>query len=192
MLLRQDTLRGIQDGTITLAFRRWRRPTVKSGGTLMTSAGQLHIDEVRIIDPSDLSPDEAAAAGYRSVQDLLASLYQGSGQLYRVAFGALRPDFRLALRAKPPSGTETAEILRKLAGMDARSTKPWTRATLELIGRQAGVRAGDLAEALGFDRLPFKANVRKLKALGLTISLEVGYELAPRGRTILEAMRRQP
>jgi hypothetical protein len=38
-------------------------------------------------------------------------------------------------------------------------------------------------------RLPFKANVRKLKALGLTISLETGYELAPRGRLILQELR---
>ncbi len=31
----------------------------------------------------------------------------------------------------------------------------------------------------------FKLNVRKLKALGLTESLEVGYRLSPRGRTVL-------
>ena len=29
--------------------------------------------------------------------------------------------------------------------------------------------------------LPFKRNVRKLKELGLTESLEVGYRLSPRG-----------
>jgi hypothetical protein len=30
-------------------------------------------------------------------------------------------------------------------------------------------------------------NVRKLKALGLTISLEVGYRLSPRGQAYLRA-----
>jgi hypothetical protein len=43
-----------------------------------------------------------------------------------------------------------------------------------------------LAERFGRERLPFKADVRKLKALGLTESLEVGYRLSPRGRAYLE------
>jgi hypothetical protein len=37
------------------------------------------------------------------------------------------------------------------------------------------------------DKLTFKANVRKLKSLGLTVSLEVGYRLSPRGRALLES-----
>ena len=44
----------------------------------------------------------------------------------------------------------------------------------------------DLAASLGRERLSFKADVRKLKALGLTESLEVGYRLSPRGRAFLE------
>ena len=50
---------------------------------------------------------------------------------------------------------------------------------LRLIGDRPGVRAGDLADELGRERLAFKADVRKLKALGLTESLEVGYRLSP-------------
>jgi hypothetical protein len=38
------------------------------------------------------------------------------------------------------------------------------------------------------ERLPFKANVRKLKRLGLTISLETGYRLSPRGEAYLTAV----
>ena len=47
------------------------------------------------------------------------------------------------------------------------------------------MRAADLAAALGREKLPFKADVRKLKALGLTESLERGYRLSPRGRAWL-------
>jgi hypothetical protein len=43
------------------------------------------------------------------------------------------------------------------------------------------VRAGDLAAAAGRERHPFKTDVRKLKELGLTESLEVGYRLSPPG-----------
>ena len=50
------------------------------------------------------------------------------------------------------------------------------------------MRAGDLAEALGRDRASFKLDVRKLKELGLTESLEVGYRLSPRGRAVLDRL----
>ncbi len=140
MLLKQDVLEGIRAGRITLAFRRWLRPTVKTGGTLLTPMGQLRIEKV---DP------------------------------------------RVALRGSPPTGEELGQIKAKLARLDARAAAPWTRETLRLIERYPAVRAGDLAARLGMDRLPFKANVRKLKGLGLTVSLEVGYELSPRGRILL-------
>jgi hypothetical protein len=72
--------------------------------------------------------------------------------------------------------------------MDAGSVHgPWTRATLELIAQRPEVLAADLAAALGRERLPFKRDVRKLKELGLTESLERGYRLSPRGRAFLEA-----
>ena len=57
---------------------------------------------------------------------------------------------------------------------------------LRLIGEREGVRAGDLADELGMERLPFKVDVRKLKALGLTESLGTGYRLSPRGQAWLD------
>ena len=41
-------------------------------------------------------------------------------------------------------------------------------------------------QAAGRERHPFKTDVRKLKELGLTESLEVGYRLSPRGRALLD------
>jgi hypothetical protein len=57
---------------------------------------------------------------------------------------------------------------------------------LELIARHPETRAADLAPMLGRERLPFKADVRKLKELGLTESLRIGYRLSPRGRAALD------
>ena len=53
---------------------------------------------------------------------------------------------------------------------------------LELIATRPGTRAPDLAASLGRETAPFKADVRKLKELGLTESLQIGYRLSPRGR----------
>ena len=62
---------------------------------------------------------------------------------------------------------------------------PWTREILRLIAERPGVRAPDLAASLGRETLAFKRDVRKLKELGLTRSLPVGYEISPRGRAYL-------
>ena len=51
------------------------------------------------------------------------------------------------------------------------------------------VRAADLAPSLGRETQPFKLDVRKLKNLGQTISLEVGYRLSPRGAAYLRRRR---
>jgi hypothetical protein len=67
-----------------------------------------------------------------------------------------------------------------------RRTGPWTRQYLRLIAENPGRRAPDLAAGLGRETQPFKIDVRKLKELGLTHSLEVGYELSARGKDYLE------
>ncbi|MBK6662958.1 MAG: hypothetical protein IPG47_09480 [Thermoflexaceae bacterium] len=57
--------------------------------------------------------------------------------------------------------------------------------TLRAIADRPQVAARILAADGGMETLPFKANVRKLKALGLTISHETGYELTALGRDVL-------
>lgn len=51
-------------------------------------------------------------------------------------------------------------------------------------------RAPDLATSFGRETAPFKIDVRKLKNLGLTISLTVGYRISPRGEAYLRQTRR--
>ena len=80
-----------------------------------------------------------------------------------------------------------AAIAGRLARLDRAA--PWTRATLALIGAHPGVRAEDLARRQGLEKAPFKSRVRRLKELGLTESLAVGYRLSPRGTAVLHADR---
>jgi hypothetical protein len=190
MLFRQDALDGIREGRITLAFRRWRRPTVRSGGTLMLPIGQLQIVDVRQIAEDEITDDDARRAGYASSEVLRAQLAERSeGAVYRVTLGALGADPRVALRARDSlDDGELAALRGKLARLDTHAPGgAWTRRVLELIRGNPAVRAGDLCREVGMERLPFKANVRKLKALGLTESLEVGYRLSPRGEALLSA-----
>ena len=62
-------------------------------------------------------------------------------------------------------------------------------AVLRTIAARPATRAADLAASFGRETQPFKLDVRKLKNLGLTLSLEVGYRLSPRGEAYLRHIR---
>jgi hypothetical protein len=188
MLFPQRFWSGLADGSVELAFRRWRRAGVKAGGTQLTPAGVLAIDAVDVVDVGGITQDEARRAGYRDRAELLAELDRHpDGTLYRIAFHHAGADPRLALRedADVPED-ELARIRARLARLDrASSHGPWTETVLRLIAARPAVRAADLAASLGRETQRFKTDVRKLKQLGLTESLDVGYRLSPRGRNAL-------
>jgi hypothetical protein len=205
VLLTKQVQDAIVAGTVTVVFRLWQKPTVKTGGRLRTSVGELSIDNVEIVDEPTVSDADAIAAGFLSANDLRTDLYRtrptstvrgrvaradGPRQLYRIQVSFIGGDTRSALRESSDLSTEELTMItRKLDGYDTRSSfGPWTRSSLELIATWPGRRAPELAELQGRDTVPFKADVRKLKELGLTESLAVGYRLSPRGERVTQVM----
>lgn len=177
-------------GEVTLTFRRWRRRQAVPGNTYRTFIGRIAVDAVDVVEPDDITAADARRAGYDSPEALLAAV-AGDPELplYRVAFHVDdSPDPRTVLAHDADlDDDDRAEIDRRLDRLDARSSHgAWTRTTLHLIADRPGVRAPDLAASLGRETAPFKVDVRKLKNLGLTESLPVGYRLSPRGRAYLE------
>lgn len=185
--MRKRVLEGVRDGLITLAFRRWRRPTVRSGSTLLTSIGQLAIRDVRAVSIDEISPLEAKRAGFESRDELLAELSRRpNGEVYRIEFGGVGADPRVTLRESPVSDDEFDELVGRLAKLDARAKSgPWTMQTLEALRVNPETRAREVCQRLGQQQETFKRNVRKLKALGLTESLGTGYRLSVRGSSFL-------
>lgn len=183
MLIRRPVLDAIADGTVTVLFRRWDRPRVRVGGTQRTVVGVLEFTAVEPVAAARLTAADARAAGYPTVAALRAA-QTGEGRLHRITVRAAGPDPRVALRAQARlSADDRAAIAARLARMD--SSTPWKAAVLRLIANRPGTRAPDLAASLGRETPPFKRDVRKLKELGLTESLEVGYRLSPRGEAFL-------
>jgi len=188
MLLRRPVLEAIAAGDVDLVFRRWRRPTVKAGGRLRTAIGELAIDEVEVVTPSRITAADARRAGYASRRALLAELDRRTeGDVYRVRVHLAGPDRRIALGERADlTDDDVTEISERLARFDRASRHgPWTRAVLQAIAEHPGKRAPELAASFGRETQPFKTDVRKLKELGLTESLPVGYRLSPRGRAYL-------
>ena len=140
VLFDRPTMDGIGAGTVTLAFRRWRRPTVKPGGTQTTAVGVLAIDDVRVVATDEITADDALRAGAASREALLAELGRRDGELYRIEFHLAGPDPRVELRQRDElTDEEAADIGRRLARLDAASSHgPWTAAVLEPDRRPAG------------------------------------------------------
>jgi len=193
MLLRRDILERIQSGEVSLAFRRWKRPTVKSGGTLKTRIGVLAIESVEKVSLRSITEEQARAAGSPDRKSLLHELSSREGEVHRISLKYVGDDPRLALRDEVKiSPAEMDDICARLDRYDAASRRvPWTYASLSIIAKQPLVSARILSADLDMERLWFKTNIRKLKSLGLTISHSPGYELSPRGKKVLAAMKRK-
>ena len=193
MLIRNTHLKGIAAGKVTLAFRRWRSPTVKAGGTLRTAIGVLAIEAVDRVREAQITTADAEAAGYASRQSLLGELQRRSdGELYRIRLRLSGADPRIRLRQQAAlTADELARVQNKLDRLDGHSKHgAWTGDVLRAVATHPGLRAADLAEHLGFEKPWLKAIIRKLKELGLTESLEIGYRLSPRGRSVLARLQR--
>lgn len=188
MLIKRAVLDAIVAGDIDTLFRRQKKPTVKTGGTLRTQVGVLDIVSVEEVELAELTVDDARRAGFFDVDALVASLEaKPEGTDFRVRVRPGGDDPRLALRGDAAlTADDIAQIGARLERFDRASRRgPWTRAVLDLIAANPHVRAPDLAAQIGWETAPFKTNVRKLKELGLTISHSPGYELSPRGAAYL-------
>jgi hypothetical protein len=173
---------GLRDGTITLTFRHWKRPQAKVGGRYRTGGGDLVVESIEAVRSGAITDDDARRAGSTDAAALRREMRWGDDiTVLRISFHREEPLDR------PPPLLDDDVIDARLDRLDRTSpTGPWTRATLDIIARRPAVRAGDLAAELGRERLPFKADVRKLKRLGLTESLDVGYRLSVRGQIYLD------
>ena len=192
MLFRKPVLEAIRDGEVDLAFRRWDRPRARPGSRQRTALGVLEVEEVELVKRSSIRAEDARRAGFSSRAALLAMLDgRDRGDIYRVKLRYAGPDPRIELRGHDElTREELDDLTRRLDRLDEASRHgPWTRTVLELIATQPEVRAVDLAAGLGREKLPFKRDVRKLKELGLTESLERGYRLSPRGEAVLRALK---
>lgn len=191
MLLNAKHLEGIASGKIKLAFRKWKKPTVKTGGRLRTRIGVLAIQAVDQISEKEISERDAKLAGFKSKAELLQDLKLRDGLLYRIRLSLAGPDERITLRTKREiSSVEWNELKEKLDRLDAHGIHgPWVFNFLSVVSTNPGVLSTTLASSLGLERKWFKQHMRQLKELGLTESLEIGYRISPRGEAVLKRLK---
>ncbi len=189
MLFKTKFHEGIRNGSITLTFRAWKSARAKVGKQYRF--GPEDAVEVGAVDEvvvSAIDDEEARRSGFANAADLRTFLLKHSHEeltlkstVFRVSFHYVKISDEI-----PRANLSLAEIQRKLEKMDRLSKHgAWTKQTLEIIAQNPRTAASKLAPLLGRETRSFKADVRKLKKLGLTVSFEVGYELTSLGQGIL-------
>jgi len=181
----------IRSGDIRCTVRIWQRPHVKVGGRYALSGGAIVVDEIHETRLDDITPALARRCGFPSLVDLLKTAKHGAGE--RVFVIDFHYDGNASARPKPStaavSAEELVELVQRLDAIDRRSKiGAWTLVTLRAVEARPGVLAAKLAKSLGRPRDDFKRDVRKLKTLGLTFSLEIGYRLTPKGEALLASL----
>jgi hypothetical protein len=190
LLFKQSSLDKIVRKEVTLAFRRWKQPTVKAGGRVRTASGVVLIGGITIADASGLTEKDATAAGFPTLGALQEMLGPDDGTpVYRIELNGLEADERVALRGDALLSDEDWHALTQRFARWDKTAPGYFPSILQAIGAHPEVRAAALAAKAGVETLKFKRDVRKLKELGLTESLEVGYRLSPRGEAVLEKLR---
>ena len=190
MLIKDEVVEKIRTGNVTVLFRRWSRPGAKAGGTQMTQGGVVGIDSVAVVTKDEITDADAQSAGYKDAADLIEHLNYRDDPIYRIGVRWIGEDPRIAMR-ESVDDSDIVEIIAKLDKMDRTSKRgAWTRSYLEVIRDMPATYSGLLANYLGIPKDDFKPWVRKLKALGLTESLEVSYRLSPRGEKVLAEIER--
>jgi hypothetical protein len=186
VLFSADAWPGLADGSITLTFRTWTRPQARAGGRYRVGGMLLEATAVDLVARATITDEDARRAGEASSAAILRRLGDVD-EVWRVELRYLGRDDRIERREDDAlADDELAAITARLQRLDR--GHPWTRATLRLIQRYPGIVSTKLAQHAGMDRPAFKLNVRKLKELGLTESLDIGYRLSPRGEAVVRAL----
>ena len=190
MLFTAATLRGLTEGRVNCTYRRWDVVRPKVGSRFTTSAGVVEVTSITPADEERLTDQDAADAGFDSAAALVKwTSAKGHGDLYRIGIVLAGPDPRIALRRSAKlAPADVSALSARLDRMDRAAEPPWTDSTLRQIQRLPGVVSTELAAEAGQERRAYKLRVRRLKALGLTESLQRGYRLSPRSRAYLESL----
>ena len=177
---------------ITVTWRLWKYAHVKPGKVYASGfavGGAIAVEDVRVVPASEITDADALEVGLPGATALIDYARSHTGRevsgdtlLYRVQF-----HFEPVGPPKPQYSLDEVSI--RLQRLDKASRAgPWTLTALRLIEENPGVVARNLAVEMGMPRDDLKVNVRKLKALGLTLSLPVGYELTELGQSYLDSM----
>lgn len=197
MLFRNEFKERIRGGEVTMTFRTWKTARAIAGRTYRLgpedAAQVTAVDRVPI---GEITQAQARRAGFQNVASLVEELRRvakrrltSRSKVFRIRFRHVEEPDPRAARRKSTSASALDAVAKRLARMDRLSRRgPWTVAALRQIAERPRTPARELAPETGRELRAYKADIRKLKQLGLTVSHRVGYSLSPRGKALLKRL----
>jgi hypothetical protein len=91
-------LRGrVADGTVTVSYRLWSRPQVKTGGIYRTASVVIEVDDIDLVPFSSISDDDLVRTGEPDLESLRrraahAGPIHDDTLVYRVEFHVVGED----------------------------------------------------------------------------------------------------
>jgi hypothetical protein len=182
----------VANSEITITWRLWKYAHVKAGKVYATNfpfGGSIVVEDVRAVPAGEITDSDAHEVGQPDAHALIVYARSHTGREVSADTLLYRVRFHFDPKDPPKPEYSLDEVAKRLDRLDKASrTGPWTLRALQLIEENPGVVSRELAPEMGMDRADFKLNVRKLKALGLTLSLTVGYELTELGLSYLDSV----
>ena len=189
MLFKQKHLEGIKAGTVTLAFRKWKSTQLKRGSLLKTDVGIVEITDIAIINEPHINEIDAQKAGFINLESLMKSIYSAEiGKIYKIHVRFLKETQAKKIKEKISlSQSEIDSYKAKLLQMDKYARNGfWTKDILTSIKDNPKLSATQLSLKTGKTKEWLTQSIRKLKNIGLTVSLDPGYDLTPTGKLLME------
>jgi hypothetical protein len=190
LMFTSDDHQRVANGEITVTWRLWKYAHVKAGRTYASGFdGSIVIEDVRTVRAADVTDTDAREVGQPDAAALIDFARSHTGRIVEPDTVLYRVRFHYDPSDPPKPQHSLEEVTKRLDRLDRASPRgAWTLETLRLIEENPGVVSRELAEQIGMERADFKVNVRKLKGLGLTLSLLVGYELTESGQAYLDSV----
>ena len=185
----------VANGEVTVTWRLWKYAHVKPGKQYASGfrfGGSIWVEDVREVRAAEIKDADAREVGQTDAAALIEYARSHTGREVGPETVLYRVQFHYSPQDPPKPEHSLDEVSKRLQRLDrAARTGAWTLPTLRLIEENPGVVSRELAPQLGMQRDDFKVNVRKLKNLGLTLSLPVGYELTELGQAYLDGLEMQ-
>lgn len=155
MLFKNDHLKGIKSRKITLAFRKWKKASVKIGSLLHTTVGLIEIGKIEAVNENDITDKDALKVGFVDKKQLLKSFPPNStGTIFRISVGYHSADPRIQLREQTDlSEQQLTDLKKKLERLDNYSKQGhWTSKVLLTIKDNPNLHAVGIAKLTGFEK----------------------------------------